>query len=110
MYPVRLQGISIESSLQFLHDDVFGSADWLAPSVIDGELRADLATQRAAVLAEITEAEAEIVRLKALVEDLWRDSQVACYTLTSVFMHRGDTGFGHCASLASAGQARRRAT
>lgn len=99
---LSLQGTSIESSLLFLHDDVFTRADWLSPGMIDGELRADLAAQRTAVLNEVTAAEAEIVRLKALVEDLWRDSQAACYILTSVFMHRGDTGFGHCTFFSSA--------
>lgn len=88
-------------SIAHLVDDVFPSTDWLASSLIDAELTSDLAASKAAIEHEIESSEAKIKELKDEVEEMWELETNQAYELTSVFMHRGEAGFGHCTCFQS---------
>ena len=62
----------------------------------DENLISTLRNDEAALKAQVEQERLDASRLKAEIEDLWKDEKEAAYELTSVFIHRGSSpSWGH---------------
>ncbi|KAJ9115050.1 hypothetical protein QFC22_005378 [Naganishia vaughanmartiniae] len=59
------------------------------------QLYSALEAESTRVKQAVTEAEKEIVDLRAEMDALWQEDKECEYDLSSIFMHRGSAGFGH---------------
>ncbi|KAL4250299.1 hypothetical protein ABKN59_003113 [Abortiporus biennis] len=68
----------------------------LSESDLDPAIVANLRSEKDLIISTIESERANVVRLKAELEDLWKNDCEAAYELTSVFIHRGSSpSFGH---------------